>query len=291
MGKGNDRVLRATFAASALRQHLLMRSDGYWELFATALGNVESIAKTVRGLTAESLAEASKGAAVSPSLVEQRVQALAAYDGALVRELTRAWKPMREIRADLFDEGVDFWTVAWSSSLRFLMEAPVGAEAEELPLELRREVDVVFGGSRLVSVDEGIELARDPSVPYRDLRRVALRHDGEVSEPMLVRLLESNTPTGSQLERLRIFQGSPDILSVAAVAFLEDLLLRTWPRGMELPLVGGFPILIEIIVGRGTESAIVEVVDRLSAGIDASLRPADWAPFAYLLLGTGWTCP
>src|SRR5690606_3873000 len=87
-----------------------------------------------------------EGAASSPTIVEHRVQALAAHDQRVLVRLSRDWKQVTEIGQSLMDPEVDFWTAAWQTSLRFLKSLGEISDirARALPRALAREFDVLF---------------------------------------------------------------------------------------------------------------------------------------------------
>src|SRR4051812_38580984 len=98
------------------------RREGWWELVATATGDEEACARTMEGLSREALTSNFEGPASSPTIVEHRIQALAAYDRQQLIALSRTWKSVTEISLDLMNAEADFWTAAWRSSLRFLQQ-------------------------------------------------------------------------------------------------------------------------------------------------------------------------
>ena len=99
------------------RDALRRRSDGYWELLATAAGAPEAVERTVRGLTAQELDRGAHGLALAPSLVEERVEALAAHDVGRLVELAREWTAPSAM------DDHPWWQAAWRTSLRHLKDA------------------------------------------------------------------------------------------------------------------------------------------------------------------------
>src|SRR5690606_16410583 len=96
------------------------RREGWWGVVATALGDEEACQRTKAALSRQALSTGYEGAASSPTIVEHRVQALAAHDQRVLVRLSRDWKQVTEIGQSLMDPEVDFWTAAWQTSLRFL---------------------------------------------------------------------------------------------------------------------------------------------------------------------------
>ena len=92
----------------------LARDDGYWELLATALGHPEALMRTRQGLNAAEIEKGAMGLALAPSLIRERVEALAAYDPVLLVELSKGWLRPHAIG------GADWWIAAWEPALRHL---------------------------------------------------------------------------------------------------------------------------------------------------------------------------
>src|SRR5690606_15967317 len=107
-------------------------------------GRMDSVQRSMDGLTAKALDLCFEGPAVSPSLVQQRIEALAACDVGLLLEVSRSWRPPDTISLDLMDEAADFWTCAWSSAMRFVSTPGdfVKGASGSLPYQVQREWDV-----------------------------------------------------------------------------------------------------------------------------------------------------
>jgi len=129
----------------ALSSALRGMTSGFSELLATALGNARSVAKTIEGLASSALEQGHHGAAISPSLVSQRVDALAAHDEDLLVDIARTWKPIDELSiVEQLD--TDYWLTAWTTALRFVA-SPMRLGPQKLhgaPYMIAREGRAVF---------------------------------------------------------------------------------------------------------------------------------------------------
>lgn len=121
----------------ALEEYLSRRWDGPWELLATAAGVPESVARTKSALSARSLAATFDGEAVSPTLVEARVEAIAALDPRLLPQLAAQWPQPSTLASDPMDSASDFVVAAWLPALRFLSIArPFDGNPSAWPVRL-----------------------------------------------------------------------------------------------------------------------------------------------------------
>src|SRR5216684_9253805 len=124
----------------ALRAALSIRHAGYWELAATAAGQAESVAQTEKGLCAEALTRAADGPALAPSLVRERVEALAAFSPDRLARLASDWKDPQEIGND------PWWTAAWSTSLRHLRAIGAIERGQVECAALSSEIELIWDG-------------------------------------------------------------------------------------------------------------------------------------------------
>jgi hypothetical protein len=124
------------------------RRDSYWEFIATAAGDPQAVAITVHGLTREELDRGAHGDAIAPSIVRERVEALAAWNPARLAELASRWRKPAECIGDPYHEA------AWSAAERHLSTAKA-APAPRDPAERDRLAE------RLTQAIPGTEDARD----------------------------------------------------------------------------------------------------------------------------------
>jgi hypothetical protein len=283
-----------------LRAFMRSRSDGYWELLATSVGDQESIRKTMNGVSADALASGTNGPAISPRLVDERLQALAALDHEIVQALASTWKPPSALNPGLTDPETDFWTAAWCAGLRFLKEPPepLAEESSALPLALERELAVVFGrvAHGFSNWDALIREVVSSSVTYDELRKVAVAlpaGDETVSQEELIGLLGSQRPGSKYLERLRIFTGRPTVLSVPARRSLERLFCDAWfIKAAFATDRGANVVLMQLVLALTQDEGLKErATEHLMARLSEEGDPQQLAPFAYLLADTGWSCP
>jgi len=114
------------------------RYDGHWEFLATAAGLDASISKTISGLSAEELDKGAFGLAYAPSIIRERIDALAAWNMSLLSDVVEQWIPPKSI------QGNWWWASAWNASLRYLKQlGTIRREDVEVP-ELAHEVDILY---------------------------------------------------------------------------------------------------------------------------------------------------
>jgi hypothetical protein len=278
-----------------LRAFLATRIEGPWELLATSMGVGASVEKTKSALSARALADASLGEAISPPIIDCRVQALAAFDTALLAEVASGWPSVDELRdRDPVGSAVDFWATAWTSSLRFLpaFRGQFARDPRGLPLHLQKEADILVRTIPRQGLADSIARAREASVTYEDLRVIARHtdHDEEVTQTHLEALLGQHT-SPAVFERLRVVAHPDARFSAAAVDRLEHLFREYWLGQDEQRELGGGLMLTEVTFQQSVNeelrsSAARELVGRLERG-----GPREWARTAYLMSGTRWTCP
>jgi hypothetical protein len=274
-----------------LEATLRTRTSGFAELVATALGNTESIEKTLRGLSAESLKQGHHGAAIAPSLVSMRVDALAAYDSGLLAGVSRQWSPLDQLS---IAEGLDtdYWLCAWATALRFLASSRDVDEPalESAPFMIRREASAVFGAPPLPEFNftdlASIRKEKDADLVYRQLDRATFR--GRLTRSDLATAVKSDDP--GTWQPLRAVRAHCEALAGDAKVFLIDLFEREWRRQTATPAPLGPSGLVCL-------ADIVRTIDpstfaRLPMPAPHTFEPADhWAPVLYLVLRTQWTAP
>jgi hypothetical protein len=282
-------------ANNELRSLLCSRTDGYWELLATAGGHEDALSKTMKGLTDSALKAGTRGPALSPNLVDHRIQALAAHDPRTIEVLAGTWEPPEPVTQTLLSSANDFRTAAWCASLRFLHELGFRRpRAEGVALELQEEIEVVFGARKYLDIDAAIHVALMPTTRYVDLRQIILADAGAATVDLRViqHLLGDGPHSGSALERLRIFRDAPQALSLAALQHLDKLLIDLWPTQLDLGHIGGLLNLMSVVLSHPQRSAETysHLIDRLRGELESSENPIHLLPFAYLLADTKWKC-
>jgi len=81
------------FLLGQLKKACSQRTNGSWELLATAAGNPHSLSKTLQGLALDELKlEFMSTVTFSPSIVEERVEALSVSRPDLLRHLLAEWE-------------------------------------------------------------------------------------------------------------------------------------------------------------------------------------------------------
>ena len=284
---------------SELVRMVRTQRTGWWGLVATALGDEEARQESMAGLSCEALTAAFEGPAGSPSIVEHRVQAVAASNPEDLVGLSRRWKPMGHIGQSLMDPEVDFWTAAWLTSLRFLKNlnevkgVPVGA----LPRPLAREFGVLFrpvAPVRLSSWEAAcshVQAMEDyDSIRQLDISEVLF--DEQIGEPELIRLLRRSGSDEPQLERLRFFFRRGQLIGEDGRRFLEQLVDTHW-ESLHQPgtTPSGFTVLVDLVLELRKQEAVVGVYERILSSLRAQKSPERLLPIVYLTAGRDWRHP
>jgi hypothetical protein len=289
-------------AKHELTKLLSGRRDGYWEFVATAVGDETSVNRTMAGISREALASNYDGPAVSPSIVDQRVQALIAYDEQKLVSLSRTWKAISEISLDVMDAEADFWTTAWISSLPVLKkhgeicEIPQGSIPRPLALEFailfNEKASVVFA-----SWDEAREQLTSEACNYntiRELDAANVRFRTPIGQAELRELVDPTDCNERHLERLRFFFGRTHLINAEGRIFLETLLDENWvsvqnPDGSLTGSRSGIWILLEVVLqlsGRATPPD--KIVGALLSRLKLAENPKELLPFVYRLVSPSW---
>lgn len=271
------------------------RSDGPWELLATAVGVSESIATTLAGLGADAIDNATSSVAISPGVIEARVQAIAAHQPRALERITAKWKPILELqRDDLMTPASDFWTAAWAASLRFLVKLPPisTVELERLPQPISDELMVMKGRDRAVDLPYALAQACKPSVEYGILRQLGmgLATQDQINRENLVALVGGGE-SPQELERLRVVSDAGLSFSADGVEYLAELFRQRW---FVLPMSsssGGDLLLTQIVASHVDDHGLYsKATDQLAERLERD-GPLEWARSAYLLAETEWRCP
>lgn len=150
-----------------LRSLLRHRYDGRWELLATAAGNPDAVARTCDMLSCAVLDDF-----VHPDwLIEERVEALSAFDSSVLSSLAQAWPKPVETASPLIR-----W--AWRAGLRHLLPI-LQLKREDFDVaELAEEVSIVWqeAPGPPISWDQAFQLIEQESIfNYATIRRLARR--------------------------------------------------------------------------------------------------------------------
>ncbi len=299
MVDGGDWVL--TMDKVSFREFLIRRSDGYFEMLATAAGDRSSNRKTVTGLTATALDAAAGGAALSPSIVGRRVDALAAHDVPQLVQVSQDWKAPDSLDLSLTSAVTDFYVAAWEAAFRFLWKAGYKVEYDfsRLPLPLQREQATLAGtlAPEIRSWSDVVRIVAEERASYAIIRSINIARvckEGEIGHAHLKALLETDVPELVPLARLRIFTPAAFLLSMEASEYLRQLFEARWFSMVE-PDVNGTggeeAILLELVTKLGMSDELwSRAAQHLLQRLDEHGAAGNWAPFAYLLLNKDWTC-
>lgn len=257
-----------------LTEQLAKRMDGYWELVATAVGQEVSLDKTLTGLSAKELARGALGKAIAPSVIRARVEALAAYDPALLASLAREWIAPHEIVDD------PAWAAAWSTSLRHIKEVNRLERADVDVPALAEEVDVLWfePGQPISWYDTARRLAgAEKPWSYNELRKLARC---ALVEPSL----SDQDLAHARVAMVRLLRGRTSILDSTAHTFIRDLAERTIQG-----LSSVAPLALEVALALTPERR-QEFEALLLSRMRTVDDPRPLAPIAYVLLGA-WRVP
>ena len=284
-----------------LAQLIRGRSEGWWGLVATVIGDELACARTTAGLSRDALTANFGGPASSPTIVGHRIQALAARDRQRLVALSRTWKGATEISLDIMNAEADFWTAAWRSSLRFLQqEGEVATVPEsELPRQLAAEFAILFrplAPTRISSWEEARDVVMDAGNDYGRIRQLdasKVRFDKPAEAAQLLELVGSNEPSPNELERLRFFFGRAYLIGEDGRSYLRHLLEKLWRSDPEPTASStGVGILSDLVLElEGPAGPPRELVDNLLSALARSDAPEPLLPLVYLFFGHRWRHP
>lgn len=278
MDRGGDSVLtREEFATELASRN----APGWLRLLAASAGDRDAVAAVVDVLGVASIDSTASMSTLSPSLLFEHVEALAAGSPEGLREAATEW---RRTPPEIDDP---CWSAVWRGALRHLPESQRLSPSELLnaapPVRceaaiLAPQTDVTpVGWSEVGSGDQSV-------VDYPRLRVLALRpwRDESISSEQL-------SPT--ELVKLRALRGRFGLLDASAVAFLEEYVSMS--DGCWDPL--DIALIAEALCSVGSPA-----VDRLRAIVAESLRResakgsgrdlGDLASIAYVLV-SAWRVP
>jgi hypothetical protein len=184
-----------------------------WELLATAIGVEEAVKVTTDGLRGAELHKKVGGKASFPSVIRERVDALAAYNPQLLAQLAQQWLVPSAIQND------HWWTAAWHPSLRHLKQLGVIQRDQVNVPALRHEVDILWYDA-------------DPSpISWKALQREfdhAGGRDFDMMRMVSSRQLSDTTLsvqdiTSVPFYRLRSLRGKTEKLDKSARDWLQDM--------------------------------------------------------------------
>jgi hypothetical protein len=251
-----------------------MRQDGYWELLAASVGTPRALARVLTGLSREQLEQAARSDEITPSLVRERVEALAAFDPRLLADLAGSWRSPAEIRGD------PFWQAAWGTALRHLRELDLFSEMATRAPELAAEVAIIGStpAPEARSWSQLIHKYKSQFIPYDTLRMWA-------NLPLSDSAISVRAVEAAPLLLLRILRGREQLLDSAARNHLRSvavdaLALDPLESALLLEIVRRFDTNVIAVVREG-------LVQLLPALLDARVV----IPLAYLLVSPHWIAP
>jgi len=241
------------------------------------------------------------GPAVSPSLVQHRINSLAAYDKGLLNDVARAWRSPEEVTLDLMDPAADFWASAWSEAMRFL-DHPCAAATPRFATvrrQIQHERDVLFGAAPtpIESFEVLLATVRNPALTYDDYRRLdrgVFRLERPVSVQQVAEMVEGDAEDeDAGFERLRVFLAREELLGREARRWLETRLRNRWLKLKALPeQTGGLLVLMNVVLGAvGRDEPPRDIAEHFIWLLHENREPARLAPFGYLLLRQDWVVP
>lgn len=273
------------------------RRDGWWGIIATALGDEAACLRTRAALSPEALGRGLHGN--SPSVVEHRVHALAAFDPSQLVPLSRAWMDPTEIGHRLMDSAADLWVAAWKASLRFLkgQGETFDFSAKALPRVLAREFEVLFVTGTPVSLSSWSE-ARQWLLNVRDydeIRRfdgLPVHFEAPLGESALASLLDNTEGHAPRLDVLRFFFRRTELINDEGRRYLERLAETYWASLHEFGTTpSGVTILVDLLLELVTLERREQVLRRLVASLELSPSPERLLPIVFLAVGRGWRHP
>jgi len=277
-----------------LREYMAHRWDGPWELLATAVGVPQSVERTELALGAAEIVGSAPTSSSSPSVLDDRIQALAAFEPRRLVELVGQWRPLESLASGEPSEWeVDLWTFAWIGALRHVPWTVLPEHVPlATPLPIRREIATLRPNTSVTSQDELTRRANLPETTYDDLRSMGqpANHQEPITAADLQNLLAPESSLG--LERLRVAIGDRYELSGDAATFVAELLERDWFENDRPSWInGGRLLLMELFSRHCVDESLYR---RMAASLVPRVErdgPREWARVAYLLARTSWTNP
>jgi len=257
-----------------LRDALSVRQDGYWELLATAAGAPDAVARILVSLSREQLDKAAFGDWVTPSLVRERVEALAAFDTSKLIELADSWRPLAEISRD------PFWGAAWSTALRHLEWPEATEEVVTSVLEFAAEAAVIPPDRMpyTTSWDELVNAYESRFTPYETVRKWA-------KIPLSDSSIGIHQIKSAPLLMLRIFRSRERLLDPSARRYLRSAAADV----LRLDALEG-ALLLEIV--RTFDPDAITAARRDLQQFLPQLRDARLIiPLVYVLISPDWIAP
>jgi hypothetical protein len=257
----------------SLRAALSDRNDSYWELLATAAGDAESIERTETGLRVEALTQGAGGPAVAPSIVSERVEALAAFNPARIVKLATKWQAPKQIGDN------PWWHAAWLTSLRHLRAQGAIERGQVDCPALFAETALLWDEpfEREISWRRFSEELKSSKLRYEICRSAAR---GEIAEKSLSARDLEDVPW----QMLRLLRGRARLLDQSAVDLLIDR-ARNWTNRDPLEMA-----LVAEICADLSPTTNGWMAEEMISIIPSTSDPRDLTPIAYTLLG-GWHPP
>jgi hypothetical protein len=277
------------------------RRQGWWGLIATALGDEEASRRSRASLSRDALTANVEGDAISPTIVEHRIQALAAHDQRQLVSLSRDWKHVTEIGQSILDREADFWTTAWLSSLRFLKnQGEVTSIPDgEMPKRLQAEFRVLFRPEAPVIISSWDEVRNRllaDECGYDDIRQLdasEVRVTGQIGRAELADLLKEGRSGQLRMERLRFFFGRGRLIGEEGRRYLTQMVDELWESLHEFGTTpSGVTILVDLALELARLAGVQhDIYKRLVSSLAELERPERLLPIVYLAVGKGWRHP
>ena len=249
-----------------------------WELWAAAAGHPIALASARQGISRAALNDGPYGAALTLGVVEERIEAIAAYDPHLLKTVTQEWIAPQFIRDAAWYE---WWREAWSISLRHLKAInAVQYEYVDVPA-LKDAVQRVWprSNSDLVSWRQ----LRDMLTPIND----AINYDTVFDHHYTLqeKLLSNDDLATAPDVMLRLLRGRTHLLDDSA---REYLFQRALPCMFLDPW---FYLVMETVIELLPQTRAL-FATKFMAYVDSSpaLNPRSLARIVYILLGN-WHTP
>jgi hypothetical protein len=276
-----------------LREALSARDDGYWELAAASAGAPSALERVRAGLTGEELERGARGDAIAPSVVRERVEAVAACDPRMLIEIAGGWGAPVE----LGDR--PFFAAAFGAALRHLAAhgaitrsaitrsevagSEVAGSRVAVDPELEAEVEILWPLARDIEARRWRDLVdahrRAAHVPFDRIRALA-------RVPLVDRALGVNDVADAPWAMLRALRGREHLLDPSARAHLREVASGLSPDADPFDAA----VLVEI-ASRVDPELLAIVRDAFVARLPGEPDARAVIPLVYVLLGNGWVVP
>lgn len=268
-----DRSGHHLLSVDSLQHALRQRADGRWAFLAAAAGRPESIDELALAVSSRELDRGSAGAAVTPSLVSERVEALAVSARPVLVRVAIEWRKPAATGSD------PFWSAAWNAALRHLAgEMDLNPE-DFRPSAVASEAAIVWpnGDKDVYTWNELLTRCRDGVASYEQIRRWA-------THPLGDRRIREEQVTNAPSLLLRVLRDRVELLTADAVASLNARVEVAGEDPFEVAILAELLACVDDSIADNLREQVLSILPTVT-------DPREVIPLAYVLLGQHWVVP